>query len=299
MRTKYLLTLLLAFCAIVPLNAAPAGNGTTSAVLKIGSSDRHSLESARGKKSQDLLIFRLGNFDFSSNEFASGNPKRAVNFTIGRSDPAKDWFAAHPAVLNTASGQGKVNTATAPRTITFSLKSSPAAAYRLHIGLLIETASVPTISVAINGKIGTFYLQPKLDYSGGDQQDAFDPSYSAADVDFSFPGSYLHAGVNTITLQPVTETAEAVSDAGINYDAIELSTKEEKVAARFQSALLLPTIFFQQDGGELKECVEAIIRYGRKITRGSADLAIANEHYHQKLRGGERLRRGKGAIPGE
>jgi hypothetical protein len=286
MRRTYLSTLLLAFCVIVPLNAATVGSGATSTVLETGASDKSSMESAPSKESQNVVIFKVGNFDRSSNEFASGDPKQAVNFVAGKSDPVKDWFATHPALLNTAPGQGRVNAASAPRTITFSLQSSPAAAYRLHIALLVESASVPAFKVGINGKIGTFYLQPKLDYSGGDQQDAFNPSYSSADVDFTFPGSYLRSGANTITLDPVTEAAEAVPDAGINYDAIELSTTELKVEARSQSAQLLPTVFFKQDGGELKECVETIIRYGQKMARGSADLTIANKHYHQELRGG-------------
>lgn len=240
---------------------------------------------AASRKSENLVIFKLGSFDRSSMEFATGDPKQAVNFVIGKSDPAKDWFASHPTLLGSASGQGKLNAPSAPRAISFSLEKSPAAAYRLHIALLVESASVPALEVSINGKIGRFYLQPKLDYSGGDQQDAFNPSYSSADVEFTFPGSYLRAGVNTITLQPVTEASEAVPDAGVNYDAVELSTTEAKAETGLQSAQLLPTIFFKQDAGELKESVEAIIRYGQKITSGSADLSIASRHYHQQLRG--------------
>ena len=285
MRTTYLSTLLFAFCAVVPLNAATVGSGETSA-REIGSYGQSSSETAPGKESKDIVIFKLGNFDLSSNEFASGAPKQAVNFVIGKSDPAKDWFANHPAVLTVASGHARENAATAPRAITFNLESPPAAAYRLHLVLLVESSSVPALNVNINGKMGTFYLQPKLDYSGGDQQSGYLPSYSSADVDFTFPGSYFRGGANTVTLQPATEAGEAVPDASINYDAVELSATGMKVGTRLQSTLLLPTIFFKQDGSELKECVEAVIRYGQKMTGGSADLTIANKHYRQELRGG-------------
>jgi hypothetical protein len=284
MTTMKLRTQLLALCAIVSLNAATVGSGEPANALKTGFHGRASLASAPGKEGQNVVVFKLGNLDRSSSEFAPGDPKHAVNFVVGKSDPSKDWFAIHPAVLNEASGQVKISAA--PRAITFSLDKSSTSAYRLHIALLVENASVPSVRVVINGKTGRFYLQPKLDYSGGDQQDAFNPSYSSADVDFIFPGGYLHAGVNTITLQPVTEASEAVPDAGINYDAVELSTTESKVEAHSQSAQLLPTVFFKQDGGELKECVEAIIRYGQKMAGGSTDLTIANKHYRQQLRGG-------------
>lgn len=287
MRTMNLSTLLLAFCAIVPLNAATVGSGETSTVLETGASDKSSVESAPSKESYNVVIFKVGNFDRSSNEFASGDPKQAVNFVVGKSDPAKDWFATQPAVLNTASGQAKINGTSAPRAITFSLKTSPVAACRLHIALLVESASVPALRVAINGKSGLFYLHPKLDYSNGDQGDSFYPAYSSADVDFTFPGSYLRPGANTVTLQLVEEAAEAVPDVGLNYDAIELDSISQKIDPQSVTAELFPTIFFQQQNGGLTESVDAFIRYNRTVEHGSnADLTIGNRHYRNDVRGG-------------
>ena len=91
---------------------------------------------------------------------------------------------------------------------------------------------MPTLKVAINDKAGMFYLHPRLDYSNGDQWDSFAPAYSSADVDFVFPGSYLRAGVNTITLEVIEQAAEAVPEAGLNYDAIELDSVPQKAASR-------------------------------------------------------------------
>jgi hypothetical protein len=245
------------------------------------------LASAPGKESQDLVIFKIGNFDRSSFEFASGDPKQAVNFVIGKSDPAKDWFAIQPAVLNTASVQAKINAASAPRAITFSLKTSAAAAYRLHFALLVESASVPTLNVGINGKNGIFYLHPKLDYSNGDQGDSFYPAYSSADVEFVFPGSYLRSGENTITLQVIEEAEAAVPDASVNYDAIELDSAPPKTDPQSVSAELVPTIFFQQRNGAVEEVVEAFIRSSKAVKPGSsADLTIGNKHYRSDVRGG-------------
>lgn len=232
-------------------------------------------------------IFRIGAFDRSSGEFASGNPAGKVNFVVSQSNPAKDWFSFQSAVLGGTNKAPEANIAAAPRAITFSLKSSPAAAYRLHVALLVESASVPALKVDINGKSGVLYLHPKLDYSSGDQNDSFNPAYSAADVEFTFPGSYLHAGANTIALQPVEEADEAVPDAGINYDAIELASAGPKSDTAEQPAQVVPTVFFEKDGGELKECVEAYIRYGKHAAAGgSADLTIAGKRYHKDLRGG-------------
>ena len=242
---------------------------------------------APAENGESESVFQIGTFDRSSGEFAPGNPTGKVNFVVSQSNPAKDWFSVQAAVLGGANKSPEANAAAAPRAITFSLKNSPAAAYRLHVALLIENASVPALKVDINGKSGMFYLHPKLDYSSGDQQDSFNPAYSSADVEFTFPGNYLHSGANTIMLQLVEEAEEAVPDAGINYDAIELATAGSKPDAAQHSAQLVPTVFFQKDGGELKECVEAYVRYAKHAaTGGSADLTIAGKRYHRDLRGG-------------
>jgi hypothetical protein len=149
-------------------------------------------------------IFQIGKFDRSSAEFASGNPVRNVDFIVSQSDPAKDWFAAQPAVLIAAHHSGEAAIASAPRAITFSLEGPPADNYRLHIALLVETPSLPALKVDINGKVGIFYLHPKLDYSNGDPgSSSFNPVYSAADVEFTFPGSYLRKGPSKIAFQVI------------------------------------------------------------------------------------------------
>src|ERR1700691_1829498 len=66
-------------------------------------------------------VFRIGNFDRSSVEFAPGNPKQPVNFVVGQSDPAKDWYATQLAELNAGSGTKASDVSTAARTITFSI----------------------------------------------------------------------------------------------------------------------------------------------------------------------------------
>jgi hypothetical protein len=232
--------------------------------------------------------FRIGTFDLSSAEFAEGAPKLPVNFIVGKSDPAKDWYAAQPAELTLPAGQHPTNDVAAPRTITFSVNHAPAAAYRLRVSLLIESASVPALRVNINGQRGTFYLQPKLDCSMGDLVDSFDPVYSHADVVFTFPGSYLHSGTNTLTLQAIEEADKAVPDAGLTYDAIELDRDAEGFPVRESSGQIMPTIFYQQRQGQLDELIDIVLRYGERMKPGSkVELTILGKHYHQALQGGQ------------
>ncbi|MGB0122314.1 MAG: polysaccharide lyase family protein [Silvibacterium sp.] len=240
---------------------------------------------ATAKSDQDNTVFRIGNFDHSSVEFAPGSPKQPVNFVVGQSDPAKDWYASQPAELSSGSSVQRANITTAPRVITFSLESAPVATYRLRVALLIENLSVPALRIDINGKHGMFYLHPKLDYNNGDQGDSFYPAYSYAEVDVTLPGEDLLRGDNTLKLQAIEEADQAVPDAGLTYDAIELDRDLSGVNPR-SSAQLFPTIFYKQLQAELNEMVDVVVRYGEPVKPGSSvDLTLAGKSYHLPLRG--------------
>lgn len=234
-------------------------------------------------------VFKIGVFDRSSAEFSGETPKQPVNFVIGKSSDKKDWYATQPAELASQTVTNKTsNNNAAPRTITFSLEQAPLTGYRLHVALLIESASVPTLKVGINGKHGTFYLHPELDYNNGDQWDSFYPAYSHADVVFDFPGSYLKQGSNTITLQAVEEADKAVPEASLTYDAIELDQQGKGLHSPTSSAQMLPSIFYQQRQGELDEIVNIFVRYVEQPKSGnSVDAVISGRHYHQALQGGQ------------
>jgi hypothetical protein len=234
--------------------------------------------------SPKTTIFRIGKFDRSSAEFSSGTPERNVTFVASQSDPAKEWYAVQPAVLSSSSTEKQLGISSAPRAITFSLLGSPASEYELHIAALIESASVPALKVVINSKAGLFYLHPQLDYNNGDQWDSFDPAYSSADVEFTFPGTYLRAGVNTITLQVVEQADEAVPDASLNYDAIELDSIPDNAAASDSAVQMVPTIFFRQQNGEMFEGVDAFIRRPRRLAAGvNAELILSRKNYRSAL----------------
>ncbi|WP_188758206.1 polysaccharide lyase family protein [Edaphobacter acidisoli] len=229
-------------------------------------------------------VFQLGTFDRSSYEFADGDPKQPVNFVVGKSDPAKDWYGMQAVAVFSGAKESGVDAA--PRAIHFSLSGAPASAYKLHVAVLIVSQAVPALRVSVNGKVGTFYLHPRLDYSNGDQWDSFDPAYSFAEVEVAFPGNYLHKGDNAITLQAV-EDAD-IPEGTIAYDAIALSRDTVKFRSEASSAQIVPTVFYKQQGGELDELVDVFVRYGRAAKAGSVvDLTVDGKHYHGALRGGQ------------
>jgi hypothetical protein len=236
-------------------------------------------------KPGSTTVFRIGEFNRSSIELAKGDPKQKVNYVVGRSTAAKDWYNSQSVVFSPAD---ESDPAAAPRTISFTI-DHPTADYDLHLAFLIKGfrgTSVPAIEVGINGKHGRFYLHPRLDYTMGDLNDAFNAQYSSADLEFSFPGSFLHAGANTITLKAVEDADAPVRGARLTYDALELDSSTT-AASRALTAQIEPTIFFHQQNDTLCERVDAFLRSGKPVASGgSADLLLAGKHYRTSLRGG-------------
>jgi hypothetical protein len=226
-------------------------------------------------------LWRIGNFDRTSAEFAGGSPEKQVSFLIGQSNPAKDWYAVQPVRIAGNSEQQSIANGSAPWSIHFSLSEPPSASYRLHVALLLESASVPTLAVSINGKKGKFYLQAGSNTDPGDHNGASDAVVSHADVQFEFPGNFLHPGANIITLQAIEEAQKFVPEASLTYDAIELDSSQTAVDPHRSSMRVVPTIFYQQQEGRLFELVECVVRYFGQPTRDAAvDLSIGGSHHH-------------------
>lgn len=236
-----------------------------------------SLHAVAAHPDTKATIFQIGTFDRSSNEFPGGTPDHPVNFIVGKSDPAKDWYAMQNVVVLPA----KSGTP-APRAIKFALDSKPSPVYQMHLAFLIETNAVPAIRVTINGKQGTFYLHPRLDFRNGDQWDSFYPAYSHADVTFQFPGAYLQKGENVLTLQPVAD--KQVAGGTLTYDAVALTRERTPFHTAETNTQIAPTIFYKSANGQLDEIVDVFIRHNQPITASTnVELTIGGKAYHQTM----------------
>jgi len=228
-------------------------------------------------ESPDRTVWRLGVFDGSSGEFADGAPHGPVHFLAGQDQARTGWYAFAP-----VSQTGKpADPTSAPRSIDFSVSGKPEPEYRLKVSLLIEHSSVPALRVGINGRLGMFYLHPRLDYNMGDMVAAFDPAYARAEVEIAFPGSWLKTGQNSISIQAVPAGDKIIPDAGFEYDAIDLQEADPVPTA--VSAHAEPTIFFQKHGASLDERVDVFVRYGQHPRSGRVELAIAGHTFRASL----------------
>jgi len=226
---------------------------------------------------QEKPVWRVGVFDGSSGEFAGGVPHGAVHFVADQDNSRTAWYAFAPV----ARAEKPAEPASSPRAIEFSIAGKPEPAYRLKASLLIESSSVPALRVEINGRGGTFYLHPRLDYNMGDMVAAFDPTYARAEVEFDFPGSWLKRGANNISFQAIPAGEKVVPGAGFEYDAIELR-KSDAVPTPV-SAHAEPTIFFQKHGPSMEERVDVFVRYGQRPRSGRVEFAIGGKTFDKPL----------------
>ncbi len=238
---------------------------------------------ATAQKDDGREVFHVGVFDGSSAEFAQVQPSGKVSYVAGLSVAAKDWYAFQPAVLSKQGSNPGEGTAS-PRTIEFQLQDAPTPAYRLKVALLFEGPSVPALRVTLNGKTGMYYPDPQLDSRLGDVVGAHDTVYSNADVSFALPGSFLHQGLNTITLQAVEEADQAVPDAGITYDAIELDSIGAGSTDLNSSTRIKPTVFFAKHGSGLSELVDVTIHTTQRLRpEDSVSLVLAGKKYEKQI----------------
>lgn len=201
-------------------------------------------------------VFHLGKFDSSSQEFHPELPDHSVR--VSANDPAAvhNWYAFQP---EQPSDNATRPIAAEPRIIAFQIAGAPANDYRLHIALLIEHPGVPVLRVAINGHTGSFFLHPKLVETENDEA-AFFPSFSRAELSIDIPGSYLHPGQNEISFAAIAETSDPQApEVGFHYDAISMEV-DERTPATAPQVRIEPTIFFQITGDTLQEALDVIVR---------------------------------------
>ena len=233
-------------------------------------------------RAENQTIFQVGTFDESSYEFKSegidySDPARDPIFTIGKSHPAKDWYAFQP-----GSSNGKAGFRLHPFTIKFELAQAPKGIFTLKVGLLSYMARLPRLQVEMNGHRGLFYLRPKLNYAGGDTMSVFMPHYSYGTINAEFPAQFLVKGTNTLVLTAIDEPPgrdDSVSagpgNSGLIYDALEL---DNDAAAKFKAERLtvdvVPTIFYKSRNGQLVEMVDVFLRSGSRLASGQVTLVL-------------------------
>jgi rhamnogalacturonan endolyase len=174
-------------------------------------------------------IWQIGTPNRSAKEFLKGDDHwhwgmyieyaklfpNDVDFTIGKSDPAKDWFIYQVPHDTDFKPDGRDQGRATPWTIHFEMPQGqqPSGKATLRFGL--DGVSTRTLGITVNGKDAG----PMTDLFGAGAsmiRDGIEGTW--VEKDFSFDASLLKPGANTIVL---TVPAGGVAN-GICYDVVRL-----------------------------------------------------------------------------
>ncbi|MGH9454894.1 MAG: polysaccharide lyase family protein, partial [Terriglobia bacterium] len=205
-------------------------------------------------------LWQIGKFDRSSYEFRGqfhfSDPQFQAVYTIGQSDPAKDWPA-----MQAGTGNAEAGKRPHPYTIVFNLPAKPKGAYHLLVSAITSHSRTPNLKVGINGKSGLFYLDRKVSYYAGDN--GFDsPVYSTARLEVTLPTSALQLGQNRLVLTAVDDPADGPGDSWLTYDALSLTNDTNGRAghaSRPASVEVKPTDFYVSKDNQLAELISVTV----------------------------------------
>lgn len=228
---------------------------------------------------QGTTLWEIGKFDQSIREF-SASPRAQVVYEVGKSNWQQDW----PGEQRNGSLYE----------VRFDLATAPQGVFYLKISALTSYPRTPALRVQINGHKGIYYLHPKPLYLAEQR------FRSAALLTIEIPAEYLKERANSLTLeavgnQPADQTTSEPQET-VAYDFISLSdAPKAKYSKGTIAADVFPTIFYRQQGGGLKETIDAFVRFNQATPAGQATLLLNGSRYAAGIHangdaGEERLR---------
>ncbi|WP_448698678.1 polysaccharide lyase family protein [Mucilaginibacter sp. AW1-3] len=174
-------------------------------------------------------IFQIGTPNRSAKEFYKGDDHwhwgmyieyakyfpNDVNFTVGKSDPAKDWYIYHVPHDIDNKPDGRDQGRATPWTINFTMPKDAPTTGKATLRFGISGSAARSLGISVNGtEVG-----PDTDIGGGGasmMRDGIEGTW--VERDFNFDAALLKPGENKIVL---TIPAGAVG-SGICYDVVRL-----------------------------------------------------------------------------
>jgi hypothetical protein len=229
----------------------------------------------------DKVIWEIGKFDKSPSGFSSKVNFADSNynpvFTMGQSDPAKDWPSAQPGSENPAGGARPH-----PYTIIFNLTDKPQGVYWLTISVLLKYSRVPHLRVEINGQSGLFYFHRQVSYYPGDSG-VDSPTYGGDQLEIALPTAALRAGENKLVLTAMDDPRDGPGESIITYDALSLRQTLGQKAVSEPQVEVEPTIFYIQQAGGPRELTYVNVTLGEKVRKGKMALMVGREKFEADL----------------
>lgn len=211
------------------------------------------------------LVWRIGTADKDYHEFSFNSdqntwPKRfpkGVDFTVGQSDPARDFSGIHPGPADVWAGRREHSFK-----IAFELDGPVTGAYLLGIDLVdTHAAGPPSIRISVNGQ----QAELSLERGTGDLSLLDASKGKGRALRFTLGPDSLKAGRNLLEIRNFR-------GSWLLYDTLFLQKIADDAASLPIEATLRPTMFFVQRDGKLLQ--EFIVSISGLVSASPAKLEI-------------------------
>ena len=182
------------------------------------------------------VIFEIGKEDHKPTEFALAKGtgwqqyaetfKEPVVYTVGKSNPKRDWPYIHPSLHDTWAGGAKLH----PFTIRFTLAEKLAGALTFVVGQ-VNSFKSPPIVVTVNGKALPPVVAPE---GSGDASGAAEGAVNPARTLFAIPPEHFVAGDNEIVIV-MDKTSWIIYDFVALYKTLPAAYTPPDIAPRAEA----------------------------------------------------------------
>jgi len=217
---------------------------------------------ATGFCAADNTLWQIGKSDNCYEDLAIPHDYSAYNksypkdvtFTVGKSDPAKDWPFIHPGPTD-AWAKSRAH----PFQVLFDLASAPEGVFVLTIDLVsTHGGDAPVLEMSVNGQSGRFALP----LGSGDNALSDCAQGKEHVIKLTLPPTMFREGQNTLALK-ITEGSWML------YDALSLSNDPSAPMPKpgVNKVSLNPTMFLVKRGGKIKQVVKLSV----ELTPGASE----------------------------
>ncbi|MBP6962950.1 MAG: hypothetical protein KBC96_00940 [Armatimonadetes bacterium] len=232
---------------------------------------------AAGLCAAETTVWQIGDFDNCYEDLAIPHDYGAYNktypkdvtFTVGKSDPAKDWPFIHPGPTD-AWARSRAH----PYQVLFDLPSAPSGVFGLTIDLVsTHGGDAPVLEMSLNGQSGRFALPQ------GSGDNALSDCAQGREhvIKLTLPPKMFRKGENTLALK-ITEGSWML------YDAISLTNDSTGLMPQYgvNKVSLTPTMFLVKRGGKIKQIVRLNAEFYPGVTEASAVIRSTGQNISLK-----------------
>ena len=232
---------------------------------------------AAGLSAAETTVWQIGKFDNCYEEMAIPHDYSVYNktypkdvaFTVGKSDPVKDWPFIHPGPTD-----AWARSRTHPFQVLFDLPSAPSGVFGLTIDLVsTHGGDAPVLEMSLNGQSGRFALPQ------GSGDNALSDCAQGREhvIKLTLPPKMFRKGENTLALK-ITEGSWML------YDAISLTNDSTGLISQYgvNKVSLTPTMFLVKRGGKIKQIVRLNAEFYPGVTEASAVIRSTGQNISLK-----------------